>query len=83
MVITKNGVVNRQRVSEIRTIGRATQGVKLMNLDEGDVVVDTDDAGAFARQVAVAARRHDIDLEEVVPLDDDLESVFRYLVDPR
>jgi DNA gyrase subunit A len=40
MMITKNGVVNRQRVSEIRVIGRATQGVKLMNLDDGDVVVD-------------------------------------------
>jgi len=40
MVITRNGVVNRQRVGEIRVIGRATQGVKLVNLDEGDVVVD-------------------------------------------
>ena len=40
MMITKKGVVNRQRVSEIRVIGRATQGVKLMNLDDGDVVVD-------------------------------------------
>jgi DNA gyrase subunit A len=40
MMISKNGVVNRQRVSEIRVIGRATQGVRLMNLDDGDVVVD-------------------------------------------
>jgi len=40
MVITRNGVVNRQRVDEIRVIGRATQGVKLVNLDEGDVVMD-------------------------------------------
>jgi DNA gyrase subunit A len=40
MMITKNGVVNRQRVSEIRVIGRATQGVRLMNLDDGDLVVD-------------------------------------------
>ncbi|MDX1648145.1 MAG: DNA gyrase C-terminal beta-propeller domain-containing protein, partial [Longimicrobiales bacterium] len=40
MMITRKGVVNRQRVEEIRVIGRATQGVKLMNLDEGDVVVD-------------------------------------------
>jgi DNA gyrase subunit A len=40
MVITRNGVVNRQRVDEIRVIGRATQGVRLVNLDEGDVVVD-------------------------------------------
>ena len=40
MIITRNGVVNRQRVEEISVIGRATQGVKLMNLDEGDAVVD-------------------------------------------
>ncbi|MHB1194573.1 MAG: DNA gyrase subunit A [Longimicrobiales bacterium] len=40
MVITRNGVVNRQRVDEIRVIGRATQGVRLVNLDEGDAVMD-------------------------------------------
>jgi DNA gyrase subunit A len=27
-------------VSEIRVIGRATQGVRLVNLDEGDLVMD-------------------------------------------
>jgi DNA gyrase subunit A len=40
MLITRHGVVTRQRVEEISVIGRATQGVKLMNLDEGDAVVD-------------------------------------------
>jgi DNA gyrase subunit A len=40
MMITRKGVVNRQRVSEISLIGRATQGVKLMNLDDGDSLVD-------------------------------------------
>ena len=40
MVITRNGVVNRQNVSEIRVIGRATQGVRLINLDKGDQVMD-------------------------------------------
>jgi DNA gyrase subunit A len=40
MVITRKGVVNRQNVAEISLIGRATQGVKLVNLDEGDTVVD-------------------------------------------
>lgn len=40
MVITRNGVVNRQNVSGVRVIGRATQGVRLVNLDEGDMVVD-------------------------------------------
>ena len=40
MVVTRKGVVNRQNVSEIRVIGRATQGVRLVNLDDGDAVVD-------------------------------------------
>jgi len=40
MFITRAGVVNRQRVSEIGTWGRVTQGVRLVNLDEGDVVMD-------------------------------------------
>jgi DNA gyrase subunit A len=40
MLITRKGVINRQRIDEVRVIGRATQGVKLMNLDEGDVVMD-------------------------------------------
>jgi DNA gyrase subunit A len=40
MLITRKGVVNRQHVEAIRVIGRATQGVKLMNVDAGDVVVD-------------------------------------------
>ncbi len=38
--VTRNGVVNRQPAREIRTIGRATQGVRLVNLDKGDAVVD-------------------------------------------
>ncbi|HEX7090053.1 MAG TPA: DNA gyrase subunit A, partial [Longimicrobiales bacterium] len=40
MLITRNGVVNRLRCNEIRVIGRATQGVRVIALDEGDVVVD-------------------------------------------
>jgi DNA gyrase subunit A len=40
MLISRNGVVNRQRVDEIRVIGRATQGVRVMALDEGDTIMD-------------------------------------------
>ncbi|HWV58656.1 MAG TPA: DNA gyrase C-terminal beta-propeller domain-containing protein, partial [Longimicrobiales bacterium] len=40
MLVTRNGIVNRQRIRDIRVIGRATQGVRLMNLDSGDAVVD-------------------------------------------
>ena len=40
MLITRKGVVNRQRVNEIRVIGRATQGVRIVALDEGDELMD-------------------------------------------
>ena len=35
IIITNSGVLMRQRVGDIRTIGRVTQGVKLVKLDEG------------------------------------------------
>ncbi|MEJ2218965.1 MAG: DNA gyrase subunit A [Gemmatimonadota bacterium] len=40
MVITRNGVVNRQPVDQIRVIGRNTQGVRIVALDDGDQVMD-------------------------------------------
>jgi DNA gyrase subunit A len=49
MLITTGGVLVRTRVSEIREMGRATQGVTLINVDAGTVlsgvqrVVETDD----------------------------------------
>ncbi|MGI9060509.1 MAG: DNA gyrase subunit A [Ktedonobacteraceae bacterium] len=39
MIISADGVVIRTDVSKVRTAGRATQGVTLMNLGEGDTVV--------------------------------------------
>ena len=35
MIITNKGVMIRQSVEQIRTIGRNTQGVKLLKLDDG------------------------------------------------
>ncbi|MGB8656452.1 MAG: DNA gyrase subunit A [Candidatus Zixiibacteriota bacterium] len=40
MLITQKGIIIRQPINQIKVIGRATQGVKLINLDEGDKVVD-------------------------------------------
>jgi DNA gyrase subunit A len=40
MMITRKGIIIRVPVDGIRVIGRNTQGVHVMNLDEGDVVVD-------------------------------------------
>jgi ABC-2 type transport system ATP-binding protein len=46
------------------------------------VLVDTVDVGAFRATVASAAQQAGARLLELTPLDDDLESVFRYLVAP-
>ena len=38
LLMSQQGIMIRSRINTISTIGRATQGVKLMNLDEGDKV---------------------------------------------
>ena len=49
MLITTGGVLIRTRVKEIRELGRATQGVTLISLDDGEKlaglekIVETDD----------------------------------------
>ena len=40
MVVTQNGIMIRIPVQGVSTIGRNTQGVRLINLDEGDRVID-------------------------------------------
>ncbi len=40
MLITRNGIIIRTPVRDIRTTHRNAQGVKVMNLDEGDAVMD-------------------------------------------
>ncbi len=47
------------------------------------IVIDTGDIDTFGRAVAGVSKELDTRLREVVPLDDDLESVFRYLVERR
>jgi len=40
MIISQRGIIIRQPLRQVKVIGRATQGVKLINLDKGDRVVD-------------------------------------------
>jgi DNA gyrase subunit A len=54
MLISLNGMIVRTGVSEMRTIGRATQGVKVIGLKPGDklvsvarVISDDSDQGAL------------------------------------
>jgi len=60
MLITRNGVIIRSSVAQIRVTGRIAQGVRLVNLDEGDIltavarVIPEDDDGEVAGDDAVA-----------------------------
>ncbi len=54
-----------------------------LSIDDRHVMVDTLDVDAFGRQVATLSVELGVRLTEVTPLDDDLESVFRYLVEGR
>ena len=40
IIVTLNGILIRQPIGEISSIGRNTQGVRLINLDEDDEVMD-------------------------------------------
>ena len=40
MITTKSGVIIRIPVSDLRVMGRATQGVKVIRIDEGDEIAD-------------------------------------------
>ncbi|MGA9275337.1 ABC transporter ATP-binding protein [Ilumatobacter sp.] len=66
----------------------ATELVRLglissLSFGDGGAVVETSDVDALGRQLAPLAVALGVRLDEVRPLDDDLESVFRYLVEGR
>jgi DNA gyrase subunit A len=39
MLISQQGMILRTRAADLRVIGRATQGVRLIEMEEGDMVV--------------------------------------------
>ncbi|MCB0966946.1 MAG: ABC transporter ATP-binding protein [Ilumatobacter sp.] len=54
-----------------------------VSVSADEVIADTTDIDRFGRHVAVVAKQLGARLYEVQPTDDDLESVFRYLVERR
>jgi DNA gyrase subunit A len=67
MLITKQGVVIRMPVKGIRVSGRNTQGVKLVHLDDGDIVCDV------ARVVIEDDEGGEEALDEIVGVSPDVE----------
>ena len=67
IVITDKGVLMRQPVSNIRTIGRVTQGVKLVKLDDGSKI------SSISRVINEAEPRESYDKTEKGTLDNNNE----------
>ncbi len=65
MLITRNGVIIRSSVAQIRVTGRIAQGVRLVNLDDGDILT------AVARVVPEDNDGDDADDDSVVDAGDD------------
>ena len=76
----------RVRCSDPRALAAGlvrSASVASLAIESDGVVIDTVDAPSFRREVARACASLKIGLHEILPLDDDLESVFRYLVSRR
>jgi DNA gyrase subunit A len=58
MLISQQGMILRMKAGDIRTIGRATQGVRLIEMEEGDAVVSV---------AKLAEREDDENLEPAAP----------------
>jgi DNA gyrase subunit A len=63
MLITNQGMVQRTHVNEIRVVGRNTQGVRIMNLNEGDQIAS----------IAKVAKEDEVESSETNPEPKDLD----------
>ena len=76
----------RVAADDARALAAALVGRDLVDgvsVAADSLLVDTRDVDRFGRQIAPVARACGVRLREVEPMDDDLESVFRYLVERR
>lgn len=70
MIITKNGITIRMNVSDLRVMGRATQGVRLINIQDNDGIaavtkVDHEDEAEIAADGTTDAAVTDIASDNV------------------
>ena len=78
VIINKSGVAIRIHVADIRVIGRATQGVRIINLEKrGDAIasvccVDADPDEAVETVAADAEELPELNLEAEVEIDDEV-----------
>ena len=63
MVINSNGVITRIRADEVSTLGRTTQGVKIMKVEKGNRIV------SFAKVVDEDSAKKPTDIKKKAPKD--------------
>jgi DNA gyrase subunit A len=51
MIITKNGITIRLKVNTLRVMGRATQGVRLINISESDEIAAVTKVDRFEDEI--------------------------------
>ena len=69
IVITNSGVLMRQPVSEIRAIGRVTQGVRLVKLDDGTTISSI--TRVLSEEEATSKKENkNVELNEQMTIDD-------------
>ena len=76
----------RVAADEARVLAAALVERDLVNgvsIAPDSLTIDTNDVDRFGRHIAAVAKECGVRLREVEPTDDDLESVFRYLVERR
>ncbi|RJP73418.1 MAG: DNA gyrase subunit A [Candidatus Zixiibacteriota bacterium] len=69
MIVTSGGMVIRQPIEKIRTIGRITQGVRLIRIDEDDRIADID-------KLVKTEEDDNGDIEDDAGPDDEQEELF-------
>jgi DNA gyrase subunit A len=68
MIINKSGITIRLSISQLRDMGRATQGVRLINLKNDDKIA------AVTKVQESAINEDDMDIEEVIMPDEEQEN---------
>jgi DNA gyrase subunit A len=74
MIINKSGLTIRMRVDSMRTMGRATQGVKLINIKNNDSIASVAVVPVEEEEEIVEGAENIVDGETVLDSDSDSES---------
>ena len=61
VIVTQNGILIRQKVADVSVIGRNTQGVRLINPDDGDQVIDVAQVSQDEEEIDEEDGEHAVD----------------------